>query len=101
MPELLALIGLLIATLLYALLVRRRSSLRSGIASMGRALAASNEIALARMSRGFKPAGPAGGEAAEVVTERRSGTDRRRAWDRRRGRGRRSGGDRRRGATSS
>ena len=101
MPELLVLIGLLIATLLYALLVRRRSLLRRGVASMGRALAASNDIALARLSRGFRPAAPAGSHAAEIVTDRRSGTDRRRAWDRRRGRGRRAGGDRRRGASSA
>ena len=99
MPELLSLIGLLIATVLYALLVRRRSLLRLGVESLNRAMSASNEIALARMSRGFRAPAPVS-EATEIVLDRRGGTDRRRAWDRRRGRGRRSGGDRRRGATS-
>jgi len=99
MPELLGLIGLIIATVLYALLVRRRSLLRLGVESMNRALSASNEIALARMSRGFRAQAPVS-EATEIVTDRRAGIDRRRAWDRRRGRGRRTGGDRRRGATS-
>ena len=100
MPVLLVLIGLLIATVLYALLVRRRSLLRRGVASMSRALAASNDIALARISRGFR-AQPPISEATEIVADRRSGTDRRRSWDRRRGRGRRAGGDRRRGASSA
>ena len=99
MPELLALIGLLIATVLYAMLVRRRSLLRLGVERMGRALSASNEIALARMSRGFRAPAPVS-EATEIVLDQRSGNDRRRSWDRRRGRGRRSGGDRRRGASS-
>lgn len=99
MPELLALIGLVIATLLYALLVRRRSDVRVGIATLSQALSASNEIALARMSRGFRAPTPVS-EATEIVLDRRSGTDRRRMWDRRRGRGRRSGGDRRHGAPS-
>ncbi len=101
MPEPLVLTGLLIATVLYALLVRRRSLLRRGVASMSRALAASNDIALARIGRGFRPAAPAGSEAAEIITDRRSGTERRGYWDRRLGRGRRSGGDRRRGASSA
>jgi hypothetical protein len=100
MPELLALIGLVIATVLYALLVRRRSVVRVGIATLSQALSASNEIALARMSRGFRAEAPVS-EATENVTDRRSGSDRRRMWDRRRGRGRRTGGDRRRGVTSA
>jgi hypothetical protein len=100
MPELLALTGLVIATVLYALLVRRRAVLRLGVESMSRALSASNEIALARMSRGFRGQA-AVNEATEIVTDRRSGTDRRRLWDRRRGRGRRSGGDRRRGDSTA
>jgi hypothetical protein len=100
MPELLALIGLAIATVLYALLVRRRSMWRVGLRSMGRALSASNEIALARLSRGFR-AQPPISEATEIVRDRRSGTDRRRFADRRLGRGRRSGGDRRRGSSSA
>ena len=100
MPEALGLIGLVIATVLYALLVRRRALLRFGLDSLSRALSASNEIALARISRGFRLQAPIS-EATEVVSDRRSGTDRRRLWDRRRGRGRRSGGDRRRGASSA
>jgi hypothetical protein len=100
MPELLALIGLVIATALYALLVRRRALLRFGLDSLSRALSASNEIALARIGRGFRGQAPIS-EATEIVADRRSGTDRRRLWDRRRGRGRRSGGDRRRGASSA
>ena len=100
MPEVLALIGLAIATVLYALLVRRRSMLRVGLENVGRALAASNEIALARLSRGFR-AQPPISEATEIVADRRSGTDRRGRWDRRLGRGRRSGGDRRRGPSSA
>lgn len=100
MPELLAITGLLIATVLYALLVRRRSVIRLGVASMSRALSASNEVALARLTRGFRPEAPTPGDAGGGITDRRSGTDRRRRWDRRRGRGRRSGGDRRRGASS-
>jgi hypothetical protein len=102
MPEILALTGLVIATLLYALLVRRRSIVRFAIDSMSRALSASNEVAMARL-RTFR-----GGSAAPaedpgdwrdriVVADRRSGKDRRRWFDRRRGRGRRTGGDRRRG----
>jgi hypothetical protein len=104
MPEALALIGLVVATVLYALLVRRRSLLRHGLATMSRALSASNEIAMARLGRGFRSE-PSATEAdwrdGIVVHDRRSGRDRRRAWDRRRGRGRRTGGDRRRGAPSA
>lgn len=100
MPELLVLVALVIATVLYALLVRRRALLRFGLESMSRALSASNEIALARISRGFRTIPPIS-EATEIVADRRSGTDRRRGWDRARGRGRRSGGDRRRGASSA
>lgn len=105
MPEILALTGLVIATVLYALLVRRRSVLRFGMESMSRALSASNEIALGRLRTGFRSA-PAQ-KAAErgdwrdgiTVIDRRSGEDRRRSDDRRRGRGRRAGGDRRRGGS--
>jgi hypothetical protein len=100
MPEILAIVGLVIAAVLYALLVRRRSALRRGFQNMSRALSASNEIALARLSRGFR-AQPPINEATESSMDRRSGSDRRRAWDRRRGRGRRTGGDRRRGARSA
>ena len=99
MPEVLALTGLVIATLLYALLVRRRSTVRFGVASMSRALSASNDIALARLRGAF------GAEATPtetiVVTDRRSGQERRGSHERRRGRGRRAGGDRRRGAPSA
>ena len=42
MPEILAIIGLALATVLYALLVRRRSTLRIGLQGMSRALLASN-----------------------------------------------------------
>ena len=99
MPETLALVGLVIATVLYLLLVRRRSSLREGVRSLSRALSASNEIALARISAGLrseKPVAPTSG-----AVERRSGQDRRKWYDRRRGRGRRAGGDRRRGGSST
>jgi len=104
MPELLALTGLLIATVLYALLVRRRSLLRHGVESMSRALSASTDIALARLGRGFRsePSKALGDWRDEIVrTDRRSGEDRRRSHGRRFGRGRRIGGDRRRGATSA
>jgi hypothetical protein len=98
MPEILALTGLVIATLLYLLLVRRRVAVRDGIASLSRALSASNDIAMARMSRGFREHRPA--VAPDAPVERRSGQDRRGWTDRRRGRGRRAGGDRRRGAST-
>ena len=97
MPEILALVGLVIATVLYLLLVRRRSSLRDGVRSLSRALSASNEIALARISAGLRSERPA--TTTDAVVERRSGQDRRKWYDRRRGRGRRAGGDRRRGAS--
>lgn len=97
MPETLAIAGLLVGTLAYFLLVRRRASLRSGLASMTRALAASNEIALQRLH--LKPAPQAAPEGdwrdGIVGTDRRSGTERRQTNHRRFGRGRRSGGDRR------
>lgn len=99
MPEVLALTGLVLGTVLYALLVRRRSLVRSGIESMSRALSASNDIALARLRGGFRPP-PAAAEVTVVAEERRTGQDRRRARERRRGRGRRTGGDRRHGASS-
>jgi hypothetical protein len=98
MPELLALVGLVIATLLYFLLVRRRASIREGLASMSRALAASNEMALQRLH--LKPSRPAQPESdwreGIVGQDRRSGKDRRQTNHRRFGRGRRTGGDRRR-----
>jgi hypothetical protein len=103
MPEILALIGLVIGTVLYALLVRRRSVVRFGIATMTRALSASNEIALTRLRSGFRSEAPVvsakTGDWRDGVTvvDRRSGEDRRRDNQRRRGRGRRAGGDRRRG----
>ena len=107
MPEILVLIGLVLATVLYALLVRRRSFVRFGVESMRRALSASNEIALTRIRSGFHPEpAPASDQAGDwrdgiTLTDRRSGEDRRKWYDRRRGRGRRAGGDRRRGAQSS
>ena len=99
MPELLALVGLVIATLLYFLLVRRRASLRAGLLSMSRALAASNEVALQRLH--LKPAPQPSPSESDwrdgiVGTDRRAGTERRQTNHRRFGRGRRSGGDRRR-----
>src|SRR5918992_2973899 len=99
MPEILALAGLVVATLAYFLLVRRRASVRSGLQAMSRALAASNEIALQRLHlKPTKPTAPAEADWREgiVGADRRSGTDRRKADHRRFGRGRRSGGDRRR-----
>jgi hypothetical protein len=106
MPETLALVGLVMATVLYALLVRRRTVGRMGALSLSRALAASNEIALGRLrasSRPRKEAAQASAEAAvePVFVERRAGDDRRHLNERRRGRGRRTGGDRRRGGASS
>jgi hypothetical protein len=95
MPEILALVGLVLGTLAYFLLVRRRATVRSGLQAISRALAASNEIALQRLHlRPSQPTPPA--QAEYVGTERRSGTDRRKTDHRRFGRGRRSGGDRRR-----
>jgi hypothetical protein len=107
MPHILAITGLVIATLLYWMLVRRRSSVRNGIQSMSRALSASNEVALSRIRGGLRAAvGPP--KAADtgdwrdgiVVTDRRSGRDRRKWSDRRLGRGRRTGGDRRQSESS-
>lgn len=107
MPEVLALAGLVIATVLYALLVRRRSVVRFGMESMSRALSASNEIALSRLRTGFRPERTAQPEKKGdwrdgiTVVDRRAGDDRRRSDDRRRGRGRRAGGDRRREGSSN
>jgi hypothetical protein len=106
MPVILLLIALVIATVLYALVVRRRSIFRAAGASMSRALAASNQIALSRMRLGFRAPAPPPGETGDwrdgiVVTDRRSGRDRRGWSDRRLGRGRRSGGDRRRSEDSA
>jgi hypothetical protein len=101
MPQILAIAGLVLATVLYFMLVRRRSSVRHGIQSMSRALSASNEVALSRIRGGFRPPqAPSAGETGDwregiVVTDRRSGSDRRKWTDRRLGRGRRQGGDRR------
>ena len=107
MPQILAITGLVIATLLYWMLVRRRSSVRSGIQSMSRALSASNEVALSRIRGGLRSAvgPPKAADAGEwrdgiVVTDRRSGRDRRKWSDRRLGRGRRTGGDRRQSESS-
>ena len=101
--ELLALIGLVIAVVLYALLVRRRALLRNFGASMARQLAASNEIALGRIRdaaqrSAARATGRSERDSEGIVAERRSGFDRRVFIDRRRGRGRRTGGDRRHGA---
>lgn len=107
MPEILALTGLVIATVLYALLVRRRSVMRFGLETMSRALHASNEIALSRLRTGFHPERvektAETGDWRDGITliDRRSGEDRRGSEDRRRGRGRRTGGDRRRGGFST
>ena len=106
MPETLALVGLVLATILYALLVRRRTAVREGVMSLGRALAASNEIALGRLRTSFRghkttAAAPISGAHGAPFEERRSGGDRRRPYERWRGRGRRSGGDRRKGGASS
>ena len=106
MPESLAIVGLVLATLLYALLVRRRAEIRAGVLSLSRALSASNEIALGRLRtsfRGHKPdaAAPLIGPDGEPFDERRSGSERRRANERWRGRGRRTGGDRRGNGASS
>ena len=99
MPEILALVGLAVGTLAYFLLVRRRASVRSALASMSRALAASNETALQRLHLKPSPEARAAQAAARdgiIDADRRSGTDRRETNHRRFGRGRRSGGERRR-----
>ena len=103
MPETLAIVGLVLATVLYALMVRRRAGVRFGALSLSRALAASNEIGLSRLRASLRPNKSdrmvsAAASNAEVPVERRSGDDRRRGNERWRGRGRRDGGDRRRGA---
>lgn len=106
MPETLAIVGLVLATVLYALLVRRRSFVRTGVLALSRALAASNEIALGRLRASSRPRN-ADVQASHDVpdepgfVERRSGEDRRHIFQRRRGRGRRSGGDRRQNGASS
>lgn len=103
MPDLLALAGLLIAAGLYALLVRRRATLRSSVRELADALTMSNEIALSRFRdaprrRADAVAAIDDRPGSEVVVERRSGVERRDVDERRRGRGRRAGGDRRRGS---
>jgi hypothetical protein len=100
MPEGLVLVGLVIATILYALLIRRRSSIRAGVQSMAKALSASNEVAMARIRSTFRSE-PEGSALTRVPGDRRSGEDRRKFIDRRIGRGRRSGGDRRQARPSS
>jgi hypothetical protein len=99
--QILVVLGLVLGTVLYAFLVRRRVAERLDVVTMSRALAHSNEVALARIFNG--PRDRAGAMDAledrhdgEIVHERRSGTDRRAGRQRFRGRGRRSGGDRRR-----
>jgi hypothetical protein len=103
MPVLLTLAGLLIAVSLYAILVRRRATVRTDGRELEEAMAISNQIGLSRLRD--RPRRRADAVAAlddrpgdEVVPERRSGVDRRDADERRRGRGRRAGGDRRRGS---
>jgi len=105
MPQILAISGLVLATLLYFMLVRRRSSVRHGIQSMSRALSASNEVALSRIRGSFRPPATSAVEKEDwrdgiVVTDRRSGRDRRKWSDRRLGRGRRTGSDRRQSESS-
>lgn len=103
-PVILVLLGLVIGAAAYALLVRRRVIERLSHVTLARALAASNDIGLARIReasdrrRGRDAAVPTSfaTDAGEVMVERRSGDDRRQTDDRRRGRGRRTGGDRRR-----
>ena len=54
MPETLALVGLVMATILYALMVRRRAIGRFGALTLSRALAASNEIGLSRLAASMR-----------------------------------------------
>ena len=103
MPYLLAFAGLLIAVSLYALMVRRRATVRTDGRELEEAMAISNQIGLSRIRDA--PRRRADAVAAvddrpgdEVIPERRSGVDRRDLDERRRGRGRRAGGDRRRGS---
>ena len=100
MPYLLVFAGLLIAVSLYAILVRRRATVRTDGRELEEAMAISNEIGLARIRDA--PRRRADAVAAlddrpgdAVIPERRSGVDRREVDERRRGRGRRAGGDRR------
>ena len=100
MPYLLALAGLLIAVSLYALMVRRRATVRTDGRELEEAMAISNQIGLSRIRD--TPRRRAEAVAAlddrpgdEVIPERRSGVERRDVDERRRGRGRRAGGDRR------
>lgn len=101
MPEGLVLVGLVIATILYALLIRRRSSIRAGVQSMAKALSASNEVAMARIRSRFRSEPEGTAPPTRVPGDRRSGEDRRKFIDRRIGRGRRTGGDRRQAGPSS
>jgi len=100
--QVLAVIGLVLGVALYALLVRRRVAERLDVVTMSRALAHSNEIALARIRNvphdraGALEAIDDRGDVMAIADEQRSETDRRTSklrW----GRGRRSGGNRRRG----
>ena len=102
-PVLLTLAGLLIAAGLYAILVRRRATVRTDGRELEEAMAISNQIGLSRIRDA--PRRRADAVAAlddrpgdEVTPERRSGVDRRDVDQHRRGRGRRAGGDRRRGS---
>jgi hypothetical protein len=103
MPYLLAFAGLLIAVSLYALMVRRRATVRTDGRELEEAMAISNQIGLSRIRD--TPRRRADAVAAlddrpgdAVIPERRSGVERRDVDERRRGRGRRTGGDRRRGS---
>jgi hypothetical protein len=101
----LALMGLILGTLLYALLVRRRGAERLGGLLMAKALAASNDVAVARIreatERRRAEMQGVGDRREVVIPDRRTGMDRRGRHDRRRGRGRRTGADRRRGSRAA
>ena len=106
MPESLAIVGLVVATLLYALLVRRRAEVRSIAHGLSRALAASNDIAMGRLRASSRPKPTVAVATPDLsrepgFVEKRWGDDRRTALERRRGRGRRTGNDRRQNDATS
>jgi hypothetical protein len=105
MPYLLAFVGLIIGAAAYWLLVRRRVFGRISGVELARALTASNQVALDRIRnaprrRADTVAAIDDRPGAELIGDRRSGTDRRGPREIWRGRGRRTGGDRRQGERS-
>lgn len=89
MPQILALVGLVIGAALYWLLVRRRVLGRITGSELARALVASNQVALARIRDAPRRRAEADGAiddrpGSDLTPERRSGDERRSARDHRR-----------------